>query len=87
MITNIILFVILSVVYLILSPLLLLDDATLPAGLTTALQTASTYLANVDIIFPVSTMLTILGLFLAIEAVILIYHIILFVIRKIPGIN
>ena len=82
---------ILNLIYLfltiILSPLLLLGDVVLPSGFTTAITNASGYYNSLNTILPVDTMLTILGLSLAIEGAYLTYKIIMWVIQKIPTLN
>lgn len=87
MITGLILSMLYYVILLFTSPLRLLPDATLPSGLTSAIATANTYIRAIDFVFPVSTFLTILGLILGIETFIILFKIINWLIRKIPGIN
>jgi hypothetical protein len=71
----------------ITSPLRLFPDTTLPANLTSAITTASTYLTAINFVFPVATFITIFSLILGIETFIILYKIINWVIRKIPTIN
>jgi len=56
-------------------------------SVSSAVATASTYISALDIILPVATLLTIMGLFLTIEGIILLIKIINWFIRKIPSIN
>lgn len=73
--------------YTLLTPLRLLPDAYLPDGITTAISEASAHLAAVDTLVPVEALLTILGLFIGIEAGIFLYKTIMWLIKKIPTIN
>lgn len=87
MITEALLNIVYLFVFAVTSPLRLLSDVSLSADLISAISTANTYIAAVDFIFPVTTFLTILGLVLTIEAFIVLYKIIIWVIRKIPTIS
>ena len=69
------------------APIRLLPNASLPATLTAGIATSGTYIKAIDFIFPFSTFFTIFLLVLGIEAGILIYKLIMWVIRKIPTIN
>jgi len=87
MITNAILFVLLKVLYLVLTPIRLLPDITLPASVSNAISTVSQYLSSVNTLIPIDQLLTILGALLSIEALILTYKIIMWVVKKIPTLN
>ncbi len=87
MITDAILIINFFAIKVILSPLTLLPDATLPVDLTDAISTAGTYLAAVSSMLPITTFLLILGTVLAIESFIFSYKVIMWIIQKIPGIN
>lgn len=65
----------------------ILPDVSLPGDIATAANTASNYLANLDQIFPVSTLLAVLLLVLVVETAILFYKLIRWVYNKIPGVN
>jgi hypothetical protein len=69
------------------SPIRLLPKATLSSETAISIATAGTYLKSLDFVFPVSNFLTILVLFMSIEAGILIYKLIMWVIKKIPTIS
>lgn len=84
MITSIILYMIYGTAWIVLSPMRLLDDATLPAGLTTALASVSDYLSSVNTFVPVDSFLTIAGILLTIESAIFTYKLIMWLIKKIP---
>jgi hypothetical protein len=62
-------------------------DVSLLSNINTAVSTASGYLSAISNFAPVSTILSIIGLFLGIELVILIIKIINWIIRKIPTIS
>ena len=87
MITTALLNIFYLFIYTLTSPLRLLSDVSLPASLTSSIQTANTYLSAIDFVFPVSTFLIIFGLILGIETFIITYKIIMWLIRKIPTIN
>jgi len=65
----------------------LFPNVSLSDSVSSAAGTASTYLAGLNGIVPVSTLLIILGLVLTIEGVYLTIRIINWFIRKIPTIN
>jgi hypothetical protein len=56
-------------------------------NISNAVSTASGYLSAIDYFAPVSTLLTIVGLFIGIEIIILLIKIINWIIRKIPTIS
>lgn len=87
MITTAFITIVYAFIYAISAPLRLLSDVSLPASVANAASTASNYLANVGQIFPVNTLLDILILVLAVEGFILLYKLLNWVIRKIPGVN
>lgn len=62
-------------------------DVSLSDSVSSSVATASTYISGLNVVLPVATILTIMGLFLTIEGVILLIKIINWFIRKIPGIN
>jgi len=71
----------------LISPLLLLPNASLPPEIGEAISSVGGKLAAIDMIIPVDTILAILGSFIAIEAAIFVYKTIMWVIKKIPTIN
>jgi len=81
----------LSVVYVfilgITYPLRILSDVSLPTEITTAITNASGYYHSLNAILPIDTMLQILGVSLTFEGLYLLYKLIMWVIKKIPGIN
>jgi len=87
MITNFFLFILYNVVYLFLLPLRALDNVSLDSNIGTAITKTQEYLANVNQILPVSTLLSIIGIFIAVNGFILLWKAINWLIRKIPTIN
>ena len=78
----------LNLIYSVVSGFLnLLPDVSLSDSVSSAVGTASGYLAGLNGIIPVGTLLIILGLFLTIEGIILTIKIVNWFIRKIPTIN
>jgi len=84
MITSLLLYFIYGAVLLATSPLRLLDNATLPPEIFNSLAEVGGYLGAMEIFFPVGTLLAILGFTLTIEAFILGYKALMWVIRRIP---
>jgi len=87
MITNALLLAGYGIVSLLLTPLKVLADVTLDSNIHASILTARTYLANMNIVLPISTILAVFGLILAIETFILLYKAVNWLIRKIPTIN
>jgi len=87
MILNILISGIFGVLYIVTAPLRALPDVSLPSGVTSALDSASGLLSSVDSFLPVDTMLTVLGSVLIIEALVVSYRIIVWVLTKIPGLS
>lgn len=78
----------LNLVYSIVNGFLgLFPDVSLSDSVAGSVATASTYISGLNMIFPVSSLLSIVALVLTIEGVILIIKIINWFIRKIPTIN
>jgi len=84
MIITIILTIIYGFVYLLTAPIRLLPDVSINAGIGQAISTLSTYVGTVDSFLPISTLLTVLGLFVSIEVILAGYKIIMWIIRRIP---
>lgn len=87
MITTAILYLLYGAIYLLTSPLRLLGDATLPTEMSDSLTQASHFISNIDFIFPIGILITIVGVVIGIEVSIAIYKVIMWVIRKIPTIS
>ena len=62
-------------------------DVSLSDSVASSIATASTYISGLNIVLPVGTLISIVGLVLAIESVMLLIKIINWFIRKIPTIN
>jgi len=79
---------VLNLIYSVVAGFLnLIPDVSLSDSIIGAIATANGYLAGLNTIAPVGTLLVIMGLFLTIEGVILVIKIINWFIRKIPTIN
>jgi hypothetical protein len=65
----------------------LFPDVSLSDSVASSVATASTYISALNIVLPVGTLVSIIGLVLTIEGVILLIKIINWFIRKIPTIN
>lgn len=82
---------ILEILYLFISaleyPIKALPNVSLPANILSAISSASGYLSSFNLIFPIATFLTIFGVMLTIEAAILVYKIVMWLIKKIPTIS
>lgn len=87
MITNAILNLLYIAISAFLIPIKQLPDATLPANISSAIQTAQGYFSSFNFIFPVSTFIAIIGIVLTIEAGVMIYKVIMWIIKKIPTIS
>lgn len=87
MIFTAILTILYGVVYAVVSPLLLLPDASLPGGIASSISEANEHLAAVDVFVPVGTIIAILTAFLAIEAGIFVFKMVMWIIKKIPFLN
>ena len=81
------LYVVYGIVFAITYPLRVLSDVVLDANVANALSTTGSYLAVINQIAPMTTLLTILALVLTIEGFIFLYKIIMWIIRKIPTIS
>ena len=87
MITTLLLQLLYGVIWLITSPVRLFSDVVLDSNITSSIATASTYLGGLNSVLPISTLLSVFGIFLTIEVAILFWKGINWLIRKIPTIN
>lgn len=85
MITEIIITIFYGILWVLISPIRLLGDVSVNSSVAAAISTASGFLASINTFLPATTLLTILGIFLGVEVSILIYKLIMWVIRRIPG--
>ena len=87
MITDFILFILYNVVLLFLAPLRAFSDVNLDSNIGLSIIKAKEYLANVNQVLPVGTIVSIIGIFVAVNGFILIWKAVNWLIRKIPTIN
>jgi hypothetical protein len=87
MITTGLLYMLYGLVWIVLTPIRVLDNATLPAGITSAISTASGYFGILDDFFPMAILFSILGTILTIEGGVMLYKLTMWVVRKIPGVG
>ena len=87
MILTLILNLIYYLIKLLLSPLLLFSDVTLPANVSATITSANNYLAGMAQIAPIYTIISVIALIVGMEVAIFGYKFIMWVIRKIPTIN
>jgi hypothetical protein len=73
-----------SVLTTILSPILNLSDASLPADVSNAFVNMRGFLNATDFVLPYSTLMAVIVLILAIEAGILVYKVVYWLIKRIP---
>ena len=86
MITGAFLELLYGIIELVISPIRLLPDVTANSNITAGVISTGKYLAGANVYFPVDTILEILGFVIAFEIAFLAYKIIMWVLRKIPGI-
>jgi len=87
MIVDFILYLLWGVVYGLTYPIRILADVSLSADFANSISTFNNYLARLNFILPISTLITIIGIFIGIEVAIFAYKLIMWLIRKIPTIN
>jgi len=73
-----------SVVSTLLSPLTTLADASLPDNVSNAFIQARGFLHALDFVLPYTTLFAVIGLIVSIEAGILVYKIVYWLIKRIP---
>jgi hypothetical protein len=74
-------------VLLLTLPLRLLPDVTLPIGLSNSIVTANGYLSAFNAFLPIGTALQVFSAILIIEAGVITYKLIMWILTKIPGIS
>lgn len=87
MILNAILYILYVVVYGFTWPIRAFSDVSLDSGFADAIATAGNNINLVSAILPISTLLWVFSLYLAVEGAILTYKGVMWLIKKIPGIN
>ncbi len=65
-------------------PIRLLSDVVLPSEVNATLATIGAYLGAIEPVFPVATLLTVMGLYITVEGFIFTYKGIMWIIRRIP---
>lgn len=84
MITQAFLFLIYGFVTAITYPLSILPDVTLNSGFGGAITAAGGYLAALNMIIPIDTLLNVFGIFIGYEIGYLTYKVVMWVIRRLP---
>lgn len=69
------------------SPLRLTDDVVISSNFTASLSTASGYFSGLSVVLPLGTILAVFTLVLVVEGFIFGYKLVMWVIKKIPGIS
>lgn len=87
MILSFLLYILYIFIWGITAPLRLLPNVSLPANITSAIASANSYLSAIDLIFPTGAFVTIFDVIIGIEILLFLYKIIMWTIRKIPGIS
>lgn len=87
MIIDILLYLVYLFLVVLTAPFRLFSNVTLDSGMGQALSSAKDYIASLQPIFPVNTLLIVLGIMVVIEIAIFGYKGIMWIIKKIPGIS
>lgn len=87
MITTILLYIILTILNFLLTPLKLLPDASLPDSFINAMTSASAYITPLNSFLPIDTIILIIGLVISIEVIVNAFILINWAIKKIPTIS
>lgn len=87
MITSGLLYTIFAFLWALTLPMRLFNDAVLPDGITSAIETINGYLGGLNVVLPVDTIIQVFVAILAVEILILSFKGLNYLIRKIPGIN
>lgn len=87
MIATAILYILSALLFTLTLPFRILPDVVLPAGVSSAIETASGSLAGINTIVPVDVLLDVLGAMILLEIGILGFRGLNWIIRKIPGVN
>lgn len=84
MIVTLLLNMIYGILWVILAPVRLLPDITLSNSFITSIETASGYLSSLNNFVPIDTIITLLGIFIAIELAYLSYKLIMWFVKRFP---
>lgn len=84
MIVTLFLTIIYGLVWLLTAPFRLFSNVSAESGVGAAITNSTHYLASVNNFVPVDTLATVLGLVLAIEIILALYKLTMWVIRRLP---
>lgn len=84
MIMSFILYIIYGLVWVLTAPFRLFADVSIETGIGGAISTATTYVASLNDIIPLSTAMICVGIIFGIELIVIAYKIVMWVIRRIP---
>jgi hypothetical protein len=84
---NLLLIAVLGAYFTITAPLRLLPDVSLSSNISSAISYANSAIVSMGFIVPVSTLVAIFVAFLVVETAIWSYKLIMWSIKKIPGIS
>jgi len=84
MIGTTLLYIVYGFIYVVTAPLRLLPDVSLPASLSTAIQTSAGYINSFDYFLPLSEIYSVFTFILGFNAAVLLYKIIMWVIKRFP---
>lgn len=87
MIISIILQLILSALFVVITPVMLLPDVSLNSAVPTAIVAASNYLALINQIVPLTILFIVFGSVLVVENTHFGYKLIRWIYQKIPGVS
>jgi len=87
MITSILILLLYGIVFVLIAPFRLLPDASLPSAVDNAINQAGSVLSFFNSVIPLDILLAVLSAVLAVDGVIILYKIIMWVVRKIPTIS
>jgi len=73
-----------GIVFIISSPLRLLDNVVMPDAFNASMATVSGYLRALDTILPIDTILTLLFISVGIEVAYLSYKLVMWIVRRFP---
>lgn len=87
MLATILIYLVYGVVFVLLSPLLLLPNVSLPAGFLNSVSQSGNALGFINVIVPTETILYAIVAYLVVEGAIHAFKWLIFAIKKIPGIG
>lgn len=84
MIVTAFLVIVYKVLEIILYPILILADVALDSGVGASISNATHYLANLNDILPITTIMSVFTSLLLVETAIAVYKTIMWVVRRLP---